>query len=355
MGIESSYRVCDVYNELMTYCTVDRHDIYVQNGKGDGYWSNLDQDSNRKMLENLGNQPVRDIIRQHYPHLESIIFSASRVAGLEYLNLKGDEICIDYGCMWGAISVPLAQRTQAVIGIDQTHESLRFLNQRILESNIHNLHLLNHDVKALPVLENKVDVSIVNGVLEWIPETGVVELNNYYGKFKKRRYTNRPDQDQLSFLRRVHTNLNASGKLYLAIENRFDIKQFFGAKDPHANIRFTSILPRFLANIISKLFLGRPYMNWLYSFRGIKKLLRDAGFSRVELYACFPHYHSPTSIIPYDSSFYRHFDASSIGLKASHRFRSKLRVYIQTKVYIFLFKVLRLKFFSPSIIAIAHK
>ena len=61
-------------------------------------------------------------------------------------------------------------------------------------------------------------------------------------------------------------------------------------------------LPRFLSNLISKIKLGRPYVNYLYSFNSLKKLLIKSGFSEVDLYTAYPHYHSPLFILPYNSS-----------------------------------------------------
>ena len=60
-------------------------------------------------------------------------FIEERVAvlKLDLIQLHGDEVCIDYGCMWGALTVPLALRTRFVLGVDQTLESLQFLKARL--------------------------------------------------------------------------------------------------------------------------------------------------------------------------------------------------------------------------------
>src|SRR5205807_9325678 len=185
---------------------------------------------------------------------------------------------------------------------DQTLESLKFLKARLKESHCDNVALLNHDLRTLPAFTQKADVAIVNGVLEWIPEEGKVELKQFFGQRMYRSYNSDPGTLQLSFLRKVCENLAADGKLYLAIENRFDYKMFFGAKDPHANLRFTTVLPRKVANWISRLLLGRPYVNWIYSVHGLKRLLLEAGFGQIDLYMCFPDYRYPERIIPFNHS-----------------------------------------------------
>ncbi len=43
--------------------------------------------------------------------------------------------------MWGAITIALAKRTEFVLGIDQTMDSLRFLKARIKEENVNNIEI----------------------------------------------------------------------------------------------------------------------------------------------------------------------------------------------------------------------
>jgi 2-polyprenyl-3-methyl-5-hydroxy-6-metoxy-1,4-benzoquinol methylase len=334
----------------------DAKNILVQKNKEIGYWSNLDQEKNEEMIKDLNTCSTKEVINKHCPNLMDIIFSNARAAGLELLNLQGNESCIDYGCMWGALTIPLSLRTKSVVAVDQTYYSLCFLHHRILEKNLTNILLVNYNIKTLPNFVVKPDIAIINGVLEWIPNAGILELSKTYGKYKKETAPKiNPYKSHLSFLTNVHSNLNKKGKTYLAIENRYDINQFLLKKDPHVSVRLVCILPRFLSNIISKLVLGRPYINWLYSFKGLKSLLKKSGFSNVELYACFPHYHAPKLIIPYDNQFHKNFTLSGFNLKPSHRILSKIKCRILSLFYIVVFKYLRLKQFAPSIIAIAHK
>jgi 2-polyprenyl-3-methyl-5-hydroxy-6-metoxy-1,4-benzoquinol methylase len=318
----------------------------------EGYWSNLDKHESRHLADVSEKTVTRDAVRAHYPYLFNIIFSPKRQAGLELLNLSGKESCIDYGCMWGAITIPLAKRCNYVLGVDQTLDSLRFLGARAKEGKLDNIDLLCCNLKNLKNFKNQFDIAIVNGVLEWIPEDGDIELKNYYGQYRPKLYTGNPGGQQLNFLKTVHQNLNAGGKLYLAIENRFDFKVFFGAREPHSNLFFVSFVPRKMADWISMMKLGRPYTNWLYSFRGIESLLLESGFSKIELYMCFPDYRYPERIIAYDGSL-RNFTPTislrnDVGRKSYKRFLARIGEFI-------FFKILRLKFFAPSIIAIGYK
>ena len=317
-----------------------------------GYWSNLALEENARLLQALKDKSAREALLEHQPSLEEIIYSPKRQAGLELLGLTGEETCIDYGCMWGALTIPLAQRTRYVIGVDQTLESLAFLQARLKESQCDNVALLNHDVRSMPILLNKVDVAVVNGVLEWIPEQGVVELKTYFAQRQMKAYSGDPQAHQKSFLERVHANLGEKGKLYLAIENRYDLNAFFGARDPHTGLLFTSFAPRAFANLLSRLQLGRPYVNWLYSFGGLRRLLLHSGFSSVDLYMCFPDYRYPGRIIPFDQSLQRF--RPTISRIDSRGRRSLKRQFARAAEYL-AFRWLRLKWLAPSIIAIAHK
>lgn len=320
----------------------------------EGYWSNLSKEENKIMLESLQNGTAREALLRHQPRLEDVIYSPKRQAGLELLQLQGDEICIDYGCMWGALTVPLASRTKFVLGVDQTLESLQFLKARLRDEGVDNVALLRNDLRKMPLFPEhaRVDVAIVNGVLEWIPEDGDIELKMYYGKHYKKAYSGHPGEQQESFLHRVHQNLNEHGKMYLAIENRFDFKMFLGVKDPHSNTLFTSVLPRKVANWISLAKLGRPYINWTYSFEGIACLLEKTGFSKVEMYMCSPDYRFPESIIPYN------WPLNNYRLTISSRNANGKITIKRTGGYIaerITFRLLKAKALAPSIIAIGYK
>lgn len=322
-------------------------------GKEAGYWSNLDQNENDDFIEFLKDAPsAKEALIIKYPQYYDIVFSTKREAGLELLELEGDETCIDYGCMWGALTIPLAKRTRFVLGVDQTLHSLIFLRRRIEDENLENIDLLCENLNRITIFENKFDVAIVNGVLEWIPEKGEIELKRYYGKKIKKNYYYNPKNMQIAFLKKVYSNLNSEGKLYLAIENRYDFKMFLGVKDPHANLIFTSILPRKVANFISIKKIDRPYVNWLYSFSALKNILKDIGFNTVNLYSCFPDYRFPEFISPYEHKL-EGFTSTISARNADGKIKAK-RVGGKI-VELLLFKYLKAKFLAPSIIAIAKK
>jgi len=329
------------------------HGIFCSKEKAAGYWSNLDKRENDELIKGLDAYPsAKEALINKHPQYYDIIFSPKREAGLELLELKGDEACIDYGCMWGALTIPLAKRVGFVLGVDQTLQSLILLKKRISDEKLTNVDLLCEDLNKMPAVKEKFDIAIINGVLEWIPETGEIELKKYYGKKSRKRYSASPKDMQIAFLRKAHASLKENGKLYLAIENRHDFKMFMGLKDPHANLMFTSILPRWLANFVSIARLGRPYINWTYSFTGTRDILKRAGFKSMELYCCFPDYHFPEFISRYDQRL-EGFNPT-VPLRNDDG-KVVPRRLARVAAELFLFRYLKAKSVAPAIIAIARK
>ena len=126
---------------------------------------------------------------------------------------------------------------------------------------------------------------------------------------------------------------------------------FFGQKDPHTGTHLTTVVPRWLANIISTMFKKREYRPWIYSFKEIEVLLRSAGFKNVQLHACWPDYRYPEHINVY-GEYNEYFSPVS-----THNIEGVIRLkrIIANRIEWILFKKLNLQFFAPSIIAIAHK
>ena len=206
-----------------------------------------------------------------------------------------------------------------------------------------------HQKKSLK--RTSIDIAIVNGVLEWIGETNQVVVNKYLNERKKNKIdqTN-PGQIQKKFLKNIYNALKKNGKLYLAIENRYDYKMFFGLKDPHNGTLFTTILPKFISNIISILFKGKPYRTWIYSYSQLNQILTETGFKTLKLYSAWPDYRIPDQILDYNSNFKKFKICSKLPVKKMTT-RKKIAGFIE---YI-IFKILKLRIFSPSIIIVAKK
>jgi len=324
--------------------------IYLTN-KIDGYWSNLSKEQNTKLMAMLETLSTKECIEVTNPKLVNVIFSEKRAAALELLQLKGTDSVVDLGCMWGALSIPLARQASYVLGVDQTFESLKVTEARANEEKLDNIEFLCGNLREIILPKEAFDVAVVNGVLEWIPEIEPIVVNEFVHKNKKRDAEGNPGKMQYDFLRNIYSGLKPNGRIFLAIENRYDYKMFFGQKDPHTGTYLTTIAPRWLANIISILFKRRGYRPWIYSFKEIEGLLYKAGFNNVKLHACWPDYRYPEHINKYGerNPYFEPFPLRNI-----NGIRSIKRI-IANRIEWLIFKKLNLQFFAPSIIAIAEK
>ena len=109
--------------------------------------------------------------------------------------------------------------------------------------------------------------------------------------------TKKPTINSKEFLVQVNSHLK-NGRLYLAIENRFDYQYFYGEKIS-CWFNVYCVLPRFISNIISYIFRRRPYRTYIYSKNKLVSLLKEAGFSSFKIYTSFPSYQTPLKIFSY--------------------------------------------------------
>jgi len=144
------------------------------------------------------------------------------------------------------------------------------------------------------------------------------------------------------------------GGSYLAIENKYDYQHFLWKKNVHNGLFYTAFLPRKIANIISNIWYGRPYVNYIYSRRELERLIKRAGFEAVETYAVFPDYRFPQKIIPFRKKMQENFEPVYRTRKTRNVVKKafrKMRKNLDWLVY----KRLRLFGLAPSFIVVARK
>ena len=344
----------DLQNYLKSIYKDYNNGIFIS-GKS-GYWSNLSLQRNKEFYKILEKNDCRTAVRSFMPQFEEMIFSAKREAALELLDHNKEGVCIDYGSMWGVLSVGMAKRGHKVIAVDQTYDSLKFLKIRSAEEGFKDIHLVNDDIREIN-FNNIADYAIVNGVLEWIPEISEVIVDEYldksnYGKKNSVSKSNlkKPREMQVSFLKKVYKSLKQGGQLLLAIENKLSYSYILGRPDPHVNLKFTTFLPRFISNIISRIFRKKDYRTYVYSFSELKNLLREAGFNNIDDYCCFPMYHFPSLVLPNTKQGISQYVAYKDKNIVTWKQKLGLRYF-----EIFLMKYLKARNFSPAIIMIAKK
>jgi SAM-dependent methyltransferase len=168
------------------------------------------------------------------------------------------------------------------------------------QDRLPNLTVVNSDLNAIRFAPRQFDAIILNGVLEWVPLFDV---------------TVAPGTAQVRLLSRLRETLRPGGWMYIGIENRFGWQQLAGAVD-HSGLRYTSLLPRFLARQVCQR-SGRyrsafnvSYRTYTYSYLGYRRLFRRAGLRIAGTWFAPISYNLPTTLVPLQRAAIQHYTAT---------------------------------------------
>ena len=316
----------------------------------ESYWCNVSKEKMNELIDkstesNDWLETAKELIPEYHAH-----FSFYHRADLQFIwPISSNARVLDAGSMWGGVTLPLAQYCKEVYAVDQTIETLAFLNIRSKQMGIDNIVTTASPLNRLPFPDNHFDNIILNGVLEWVAFEQEVVLERHYGKKRtdKKNYSKNPREMQLDVLIELKRVLKNDGALCLAIENAIGWPYLFGVwKDNHMNLLFTSFLPRFLSNLITKWKLNCEYRTYTYTKSGLQLLLNEAGFPKTSFYGAFEHYINPRYVIPYEMIKYWKKYIKPFGNIKTNIFFSTLGK---------LFPAILLKYVSPSFVVTALK
>jgi SAM-dependent methyltransferase len=192
---------------------------------------------------------------------------------------------LDIGAGWGALAMAIAPEVGVMVASDDMIERARFLEIRARQSGLDNVMACAAPAQEIPFPDGTFDLIILNGVLEWV---GVSRVRKS------------PRDVQRHVLENVHRKLAPGGSLYVAIENRWGYHYFLGTPDDHTKIRGTNLMPRWLANTVTKRKTGRDYRAWTHGMDGYRRLLRESGFASSRFWAPVPTYRNPREFLPLD-------------------------------------------------------
>ncbi len=256
------------------------------------YWNQLTPDQMEFLLDVAQLRGYRYAVENVIglfkdPELSRYVLAANRADFRAILPLGPDTEVVEIGAGWGAVSCGLAPHCRSVVALDTNPYTLRFVSLRAKEDQIDNLLLARCDPLddgRLPLAEAGFDLAILNGVLEYVG-SATEDIS--------------PDAAQLRGLKEVRRILRPGGAVYVGIENRFGYLYFLGTRD-HGGLRYTSVLPRWLANCVMRMRMHKPYRTYTYSYSGYRKLLARAGFKDPRVYIAVPNYRDPRFIVPAD-------------------------------------------------------
>ena len=256
-------------------------------GVEDVYWGEFSQ-SNQQELNRIfredGYEAGRAFVREKLDR-DTFIFGRGRTDFLYYLDLDKNSVCLDCGAGTGIHAFNLAREANEVHAFDLSLDRLELMQLRAAAEGVTNIKLYHSDFKTLPFKDGMFDAIAMNGVVEWL---GVINDHD------------NPRDDQVTVLRQMYKFMKTSGKLYIGIENRF-AASYRNGRD-HSGLRFTSYMPRFLANVVTKRKKGHSYRTYTYGANGYRKLLEESGFARdkITMYITHPGYNYPQYIIAHD-------------------------------------------------------
>lgn len=280
------------------YPTVDGIPSFNQKEE---YWCNVSKEKMKELIAKSiesGDwlKSAKELIPDYIGHIEPFDRADS-----QYLwPITGDSRILDAGSMWGGVTLPAAQHCKEIFAVDKTIETLAFLKIRANQMGFNNVHVVASPLQKLPFPDDFFDMVILNGVLEWVAFDQPVILEEHWGKRRtdSASYSKDPRQMQVDVLRELNRIIKPGGHIFVAIENSIGYQYLAGFPDDHVNLKYVSFLPRFLANIITKIKLNCEYRTYTYSLPGYRSLLKDGGYNDLTFYGAFPHYIAPSKIIP---------------------------------------------------------
>ena len=181
-------------------------------------------------------------------------------ADVARLLAGADGVVVDIGAGFGTIAVALARSAAHVYAVDRSRDRMRLTLARARAEGFANVTAIHADGLTLPLGSGLCDLALLVGVLEW---TGFGHDD--------------PLASQAAVLAEASRVLKPGGTLLIGIENRFGAHYFLGAREEHTKLRFSSLLPRRVADVYCRVLQGRKMTNYTHSRRRLAALVRDAG------------------------------------------------------------------------------
>lgn len=272
-----------------------------------------DGDIENELLEIVkNNSDLNAVIAQDNRWPVLCHFSPQRRNLLEWYNFKPHASVLEIGAGCGAITGLLCEKNDRVVAVELSKRraeitAYRHRNKANLEIMVGNLN----DMKFI----QKFDYITLIGVLE------------YAAAFTA---TAQPHLDFLTSLRRL---LKPDGVLIVAIENKFGLKYWAGAREDHTGDFFEGLE-------------GYPQNNRIATFgrKELTNLLTDAGFAGLEYYYPMPDYKLPGQI--YSSQYLPRI--GQLGSYAPNYDHERIRLFKENLVYNHIIKNDAFEFFANS-------
>ncbi|MGE7020685.1 class I SAM-dependent methyltransferase [Solibacillus cecembensis] len=195
-----------------------------------------------------------------------ILYHLSKHRGniIEWYPFNRESSVLEIGAGCGAITGTLAEKVGKVTCVELSKK--RSLINANRNKKFNNIEIIVGDFKKIK-FEHKFDYITLIGVLEYAPA-----FSN----------SNQPFHELLTYVKSL---LNENGKLFIAIENRFGLKYWSGAREDHTGQFFESIEGYFENERVRT-----------FSKNELTTILNEVGFKKIDNYYPIPDYKLPFQI-----------------------------------------------------------
>jgi SAM-dependent methyltransferase len=250
----------------------------------------------------------------------------------EPVPLTGNATVLEVGIGFGQHTGEIASRVAHLDALEVKLVNAMFAKTRCEQENIRNVTFTcGGDDCLLPFEDNRYDVVLFNLVFEWCGSESRDEPH---------------EVAQRRLLTEAYRVLKPGGLLQLNTKNRFSYRLLTGGPDEHIyEMPFGSALPRWLCRLMLRL-QGKPRPpGYLYSWWGLRGLLRDAGFDRMTSYWTAPEMRYPEHVVAADAQSIRAMRKKTVRQGAARRTNLMMRLTPAWMV----------KFVAPGLYFIARK
>jgi len=200
-------------------------------------------------------------------------------------DLKGKNV-LDYGCGLGSIGIGAIKKGANVTFAESCFPRLQMANylvNDIANSNDHKFVAVKN-IDAIFGLNQKYDLIIVNGLLEWLPSTIGTSFETAL-------------QAQLDFLTKCRDLLTVDGRIFIGMENRFAFVYQIGYPEDHTEIVNLSVIDRDKANELHKRLKQKDFVNFTWSYDDYYKNAEKIEMEVEKITGMFPDYRFVEKII----------------------------------------------------------
>lgn len=184
----------------------------------------------------------------------------SRENILAWYDFTGDENVLEIGSGCGALTGLMARRCKSVSCIDISLKRSKINAYRHKDAENLTIYAGNYSDIHLP---NEFDMATLIGVLEYAPA-----------------YFPASDSDPFrALLRSVWADLKPGGTVAIAIENKFGLKYFAGAREDHTGVLYDGL----------EGYRGVTHVG-TFSRHDLERLVSSAGFGDIRFYYPYPDY-----------------------------------------------------------------